>query len=118
MSKKLKFGVIRNESQRFSDLSPSLQSLFNKRSVEKILKQEAEEASSELAKIEDENEELTNEELDSILEDVSPQEAQEIIEALNEMAFKEENIEIEEKEEKLNEAGIPSALRKRHRRIK
>ena len=46
MSKDIKFEVLRNES-RFSDLSPSLQSLFNQDAVKEILRKEAEEVEGE-----------------------------------------------------------------------
>ncbi|MBA7607114.1 hypothetical protein ES703_14269 [subsurface metagenome] len=107
--KRLEFGILRSES-RFSDLSPSLQKLFNKGSREALLKQEAEE-------LENEGKELTNEELDTLLEDVSPEEAAEIIATLEEIVFREENREIALKEKDLAKVGLPSKLRKHRRRV-
>lgn len=53
MAKKLKFGILRNES-KFSDLSPSLQSLFNPKAVETLRKQEKLETEEAEEQIEDE----------------------------------------------------------------
>jgi len=50
MSKDIKFEVLRNES-RFSDLSPSLQSLFNQDAVKEILRKEAEEVEGERERV-------------------------------------------------------------------
>ena len=114
MKKELQFGILRNEQQKFSSLSPSLQKLFNKGVREKILRQEAEEAEpteQKLERLEDEEDEVTNEELDSLLEDVGPEEAKEIISALDALIKREEDKELGEKEEELEKAGIPSQLR-------
>jgi len=46
----MSFEVLRNES-RFSDLSPSLQSLFNQDAVKEILRKEAEEVEGERERV-------------------------------------------------------------------
>lgn len=46
MAEKLQFGILRAGSQRFSDLSPGLQSLFNVDAATAIRKQETEELES------------------------------------------------------------------------
>lgn len=114
MPKKIRFGILRKES-KFSDLSPELQSLFNKSVVEQLRKQESEELEVE-GQIEDGDEELTSERLDTLLEKVSPEEENEILKELNEAVFLLETKEIKSKEAELDEAGIPSEFQKGRRR--
>lgn len=114
MPKKIRFGILRKES-KFSDLSPGLQSLFNSAVVQKLRKQEAEELEVE-GQIEDDDHELTEEELDGLLENVSPEVANEILKELDEIVFYLENKEMKIKESQLDAAGIPSKIQKGRRR--